>query len=142
MEAKIPKCQCLSMNGSSRKLADYNLTLNDTPIPFSNDPVRFLGLDVQVPKNNSVVRERILLRLKGMLVTIDQTPPSRKQKLCLCSGGVCGGVLATDGPGIPCYLDGAEGQPPGHRVFEDNYGLGLESKQAPSSCTSLNLRVS
>ena len=86
MEAKIPKCQCLSMKGSSGKLADPHVTLSGVPIPFSTHPVGFLGFDVQVPKNHSVARESI---------------------------------LATDDPGAPCYLDGAEGRPPGHRVLED-----------------------
>ena len=89
MAAKVPKCQCLSMQGSSGRLADPHLTLNGVPIPFSSRAIRFLGMQVQVPKNHTAAREAILTRLQEMLVAIDQTPLTRKQKLLLYSGGVC-----------------------------------------------------
>ena len=89
MVAKIPKCQCLSLQGSTGKLADPHLTLDGVPIPFSTDAVRFLGMEVQVPKNNGAARETILSKLQRMLMSIDETPLTRKQKLLLYSGGVC-----------------------------------------------------
>jgi hypothetical protein len=89
MVAKIPKCQCLSLQGSTGKLADPHLTLDGVPIPFSTDAVRFLGMEVQVPKNNGAAREAVLSKLQRMLMSIDETPLTRKQKLLLYSGGVC-----------------------------------------------------
>ena len=89
MVAKIPKCQCLSLQGSTGRLADPHLTLDGVPIPFSTDPVRFLGMEVQVPKNNGAAREAVLSKLQRMLMSIDETPLTRKQKLLLYSGGVC-----------------------------------------------------
>jgi hypothetical protein len=89
MVAKIPKCQCLSLQGSTGRLADPHLTLDGVPIPFSTDAVRFLGMEVQVPKNNGAAREAVLSKLQRMLMSIDETPLTRKQKLLLYSGGVC-----------------------------------------------------
>ena len=89
MSAKIPQCQCLSLQGSSGKLADPHLTLNGMSIPFSTGPVRFLGMEVQVPKNSSAARETVLTRLQDMLQAIDESLLTRKQKLRLYSGGVC-----------------------------------------------------
>ena len=88
MSAKIPKCQCLSLQGSSGKLADPHHTLDGIPIPFSTGPVRFLGMEVQVPKNSSAARKAVLTRLQEMLQAIDESL-LRKQKLLLYSGGVC-----------------------------------------------------
>ena len=89
MVAKIPKCQCLALQGSTGKLVDPHLSLNGVPIPFSADPVRFLGMQVQVPRNDGSAREAVLSRLQVMLTSIDETPLTRKQKLLLYSGGVC-----------------------------------------------------
>ena len=89
MVAKIPKCQCLALQESTAKLVDPHLFLNGVPIPFSADPVRFLGMQVQVPRNEGSAREAVLSRLQVMLTSIDETPLTRKQKLLLYSGGVC-----------------------------------------------------
>ena len=86
MEAK---CQCLSLQGSTGRLADSHLTLNGVPIPFSIGSVRFLGMQVQVPKSHTAAREAVLTKLQEMLTAIDQTSLTRKQKLLLYSGGVC-----------------------------------------------------
>ena len=89
MVAKIPKCQCLALQASTGKLVDPHLSLNGVALPFSADPVRFLGMQVQVPRNESSAREAVLSRLQAMLTSIDETPLTRKQKLLLYSGGVC-----------------------------------------------------
>ena len=77
--AKIPKCQCLSLAASTGKLVDPHLTLNRASIPFASGPVRFLGMQVQVPRNEGAVREELLSRLQEMLTAIDVTPLTRKQ---------------------------------------------------------------
>ena len=59
------------------------------PIPFSTGPVRFLGMEVQVPKNSSAARQTVLTRLQEMLQAIDESLLLRKQKLLLYSRGVC-----------------------------------------------------
>ena len=89
MEAKVPKCQCLSQQGSTGRSADPHLTLNGVPIPFSTGSVRFLDMQVQVPKNHTAAREAVLTKLREILTAIDQTSLTRKQKLLLYSGGVC-----------------------------------------------------
>ena len=89
MSAKVPKCQCLSLQASSGKLVNPHLCLNGVPIPFSTGAVRFLGMQVQVPKNCAAAREAVLMRLQEMLQAIDGSVLTRKQKLLLYSGGVC-----------------------------------------------------
>ena len=106
MSAKVPKYQCLSLQGSSGKLADPHLTLDGMPICFFTGPVRFLGMEVQVPKNNS---EAVLSRLQEMLQAIDVSLLSRKQKLLLYSGGVSMPVLAAFHPRVSHHLHGTAG---------------------------------
>jgi hypothetical protein len=89
MTAKVPKCQCLSLQASSGKLADPHLTLSGIPIPFSTGAVRFLGMQIQIPRDQAAAREGVTTRLQEMLVAIDETSLTRKQKLLLYSGGVC-----------------------------------------------------
>ena len=89
MAASVPKCQCLALQSSLGRLADPHLNLNGTLIPFSTRPVRFLGMQVQVPSDDCAARELLLTRLSGMLSAIDDTLVTRKQKLLLYSGGVC-----------------------------------------------------
>ena len=89
MEAKIPKCQCITLQGSTGKLMDPDLTLNGSSIPFTTEPIRFLGLKVQVPTDNISAREEVLFSLERMLDAINKTPLTRKQKMCLYFGGVC-----------------------------------------------------
>ena len=39
-------------------------------VPFASGPVRFLGMQVQIPRNKGVVREELLSRLQKMLTAI------------------------------------------------------------------------
>ena len=41
MAAKVPKCQCISLQASTGTLKDPPLHLDGVPIPFTLDPVRF-----------------------------------------------------------------------------------------------------
>ena len=63
MAAKIPKCQCVSLKGSTGKLVDPQLCLHGEVIPFTTDPVRFLGLNVQAPSHNTSSRPAIISKL-------------------------------------------------------------------------------
>ena len=89
MVAKVPKCQCVSLRASSGRLEDPHLSLAGVPIPFTTGPVRFLGMDVHIPKNHSAAKEAVIKKLEGMMSAIDETHLSRKQKLRLYSAGVC-----------------------------------------------------
>ena len=88
MRAKVPKCQCISLQGSTGRLQDPHLELDNALIPFTTNPVRFLGMNIQVP-NNTNAREAILSRLQVMLEAVDGTPLTRGQKLLLYKAGVC-----------------------------------------------------
>ena len=89
MAAKVPKCQCLSLEGSTGKLRDPQLLLGGASIPFTKEPVRFLGLDVQVASHHVSPRSNIVARLQEMLTAIDKAPLTRRQKFLMYSAGVC-----------------------------------------------------
>ena len=88
---------------------DPELTLNGSSIPFTTEPIRFLGLKVQVSTDNISAREKILFSLKKMLQAIDKIPLIRRQKkMCVFWWSVSSADLASAHPGIPNFLDGAE----------------------------------
>ena len=89
MAVKVPKCQCLSLEGSTGKLRDPQLKLNGAPILYTKDPVRFLGLNVQVASHRVSPRPSIVARLRDMLTAVDRTSLTRRQKLHMYSAGVC-----------------------------------------------------
>ena len=89
MAAKVPKCQCVSLQGSTGKVVDPLLQLDGVSIPFTTEPVRFLGMSVQVPSTASRSRATILSRLETMLTAVDDSLLSRRQKLLLYSAGIC-----------------------------------------------------
>ena len=89
MAAKIPKCLCIGLQGSTGRLVDPKLCLNDAAIPFTTDPVRFLGLNVQVPSHNTSSRPGIISRLDVMLTAVDAIPLTKRQKLLMYSAGIC-----------------------------------------------------
>ena len=49
MEAKIPKCASLGLQASTGKKIDPMLSLDNQPIPFASDGIKFLGLQIDVP---------------------------------------------------------------------------------------------
>ena len=87
MSAKVPKYQCISLEGSTGKLNDPHLHLSGAS--FTKDPVRFLGLNVQVTSHHVSPRSSIINRLQDMLTAVDKAPVTRRQKLRLYSAGVC-----------------------------------------------------
>ena len=89
MAAKVPKCQCLSLQASTGRVVDPQLQLDGRPIPFTTDPVRFLGMSIHVPTTNSSSRSTVLSRLQAMLTAVDDSLLSRRQKLLLYSAGIC-----------------------------------------------------
>ena len=89
MSVKIPKCQCIGLQESTGKLVDPQLHLNDQAIPFTPEPVRFLGLKVQVPSHNTSSRPTIISRPDTMLTAVDATPLTRRQKMLMFSAGIC-----------------------------------------------------
>ena len=89
MKAKVPKCQCISLQGSTGALQDPHLILDGVSIPFTSNPIKFLGINLQVPNANTTARTSILAGLKLMLEAVDGTPFTRRQKLLLYKAGVC-----------------------------------------------------
>ena len=89
MAAKVPKCKCIPLQGSTGKLVDPHLQLNGVPIPFTTNTVRFLGLNMQTSSYKPSPRPEIVSKLKVMMKTVDDTPLTRRQKLLMYSAGVC-----------------------------------------------------
>ena len=89
MAVKVPKCQCLSLEGSTGKLRDPQLLLSGASIPFTEKPVRFLALDVQVASHHISPRSNIVARLQEMITAIDRATLTRRQKFFMYSAGVC-----------------------------------------------------
>ena len=79
MKAKIPKCASLVLQSSSSKIMDPGLLLDGQLVPFASQPVKFLGMRVEIPRSE----------LSCMLSCIDTYPLTRKQKLLLYKAGVC-----------------------------------------------------
>ena len=89
MAAKVPKCQCMSLQSSSGVVRDPQLHLGGVPVPCTIDPVRILGLNVHVRRTTSLCKNTILSKLDAMMKAVDKTPITRRQKLLLYSRGVC-----------------------------------------------------
>ena len=89
MKAKVPKCHCLSLKGSTSRLSNPHLTLDGVEVPFSQSAVRFLGLNIQVPHDNTNTKLNLLSSLSRMMEVIDTSLVTRKQKLLLYRAGVC-----------------------------------------------------
>ena len=89
MRAKVPKCQSIALQASTSRLLDPQLHLDGAPIPFTSEPVKFLGMKIQAQKASSNPRESILASLQKMLEAVNTTPLTRRQKLLLYKAGVC-----------------------------------------------------
>ena len=89
MTAKVPKCKCISLQGSTGRLTDPHLQLHGISIPFTKDSIKFLGLEVQVPNYDNTFKESLQTNLLRMLEAVDSTSVSRRQKLLLYKAGVC-----------------------------------------------------
>ena len=89
MAAKVPMCQCMSLQASTGLLKDPQLHLNGVPIPFTLEPVRFLGQNVHVRSTTALSKDAILSKFVSMMKAVDRTLTTRRQKLLLFSGAVC-----------------------------------------------------
>ena len=57
MRAKVPKCHCLALQGSTGKLHDPHLSITNQTIPFiGSNSIKFLGMSIQVPGDCQVQR--------------------------------------------------------------------------------------
>lgn len=91
MRAKVPKCFSLGIRSSTGK---PSLTLHGQEVPFiSNKPIKFLGYRVQIPMDNVEVKSNLISKLSGLLLKIDATPVTGKQKLLLFHSGVCPRIM-------------------------------------------------
>ena len=90
MKAKPSKCYSLALKGSSGKLMDPCLSISGQSIPYAGDkPVKFLGMDIQIPSNQQRAREIVSARLNVMLQKTDSCPITAQQKLRIYRAAIC-----------------------------------------------------
>ena len=76
--AKVSKYQALAIEGSTGRVYDPKLRIAGGEIPFvGNNPVRFLGGTIQVPRDPRSAREAIKEKLSSLLQRVD-SPESRR----------------------------------------------------------------
>ena len=84
LKAKVPKCR------STGRRVKPALLIGGESIPtVEDDTFKFLGMPVRFYKNSSSARESLKMSLQQMLVSTDETPLTRQQKLRLFKFGVC-----------------------------------------------------
>ena len=90
MQAKVPKCHCLALQSSTGKLLDPHLSIQNQTIPFiGSGSIKFLGMTIQVPANQSETKIALKTNLERMLKAVDAAPVTRRQKLRLYKAGIC-----------------------------------------------------
>ena len=90
MIAKIPKCHSLALKASTAKKYDPGFVLQGKLIPFVGcSPVRFLGGTVTIPVNHQAQRRALEEKLTTLLMRVDRSAVTKKQKLLLYRAGVC-----------------------------------------------------
>jgi hypothetical protein len=93
MEPKVPKCRALGLQ--SRKASDsrfFNpqLTLGSEEIPFlGNDSIPFLGMPVSKLLSATSHQESLSMKLTDLLLRVDSSPITVKQKIRLYKDGIC-----------------------------------------------------
>ena len=99
-ESKVKQVSLSSLEGSSGKLVDPHLSISGESIPYTGDkPVKFLGLEIQVPPNRQRAREIVRARLKDMLHR--QLPHHHPPEATgLPGSSLSSAVVAADGAGI------------------------------------------
>ena len=65
------------------------VNLNGVPIPFTLEPVHFLGRNVHVRSTTASSKDTILSKFMSLMKAVDRTLTTRWQKLLLFSGAVC-----------------------------------------------------
>ena len=79
----------LGLQASTGKKINLGLTIGGASIPVAEQPVKFRGMRVEIPHDQSKSKTIIITELERMLQRIDSCPLTRKQKLLLYRFGVC-----------------------------------------------------
>ena len=86
LKAKVPKCHEMSLQASTGKTVNPNLTLGGEAIPEFDGS---WGMSVWLHINNSTAKTTLVDDLKRMLEAVDKAPVTRQQKLRLYKQGIC-----------------------------------------------------
>lgn len=90
MRAKIPKCHSMAIQTSTGRSTDPKLQLAGGTILYAGSgPVRFLGMQVNVPHDSAQAKETLSRRLQEMMQKVDSCPVTRHQKLRLYKASIC-----------------------------------------------------
>ena len=79
----------MSLQTSTGKTVNPNLTLGGEAIPEFDGSFKFLGMSVRLHINNSTAKTTVVDDLKRMLEAVDKAPVTRQQKLRLYKQGIC-----------------------------------------------------
>ncbi len=89
-EGKGAKVLLPRIHGSTSSTLNPNLKLAGETLPvMGNNTFKFLGLPIQVPRNQNAARAALKESLDRMLQAVVQCPLTRKQKLKLYKLGIC-----------------------------------------------------
>lgn len=90
-KVKVPKYHSLATEeSSSGALSDPHLTISNQTIPFTGgNPIKFLGMKVQVPSDKTAAGSEVKTKLESMLSAVDKAPLTRHQKLKLYKQAIC-----------------------------------------------------
>ena len=90
MKAKVQKCHCLALHASTAKVYDPKLYFDDQLIHFIGiESIKFLGVNIQVPSDPKINKERLSNKLTSMLEQVDNAPVTCHQKLLLYRAAIC-----------------------------------------------------
>lgn len=82
MRAKIPKCHSMAIQSSTGRSTDPKLQLAGGTIPYAGSgPVRFLGMQVNIPHDSAQAKETLSRHLQELMQKVDSCPVTRQQKL-------------------------------------------------------------
>ena len=90
MRARVPKCHCLVLQGSTGKVYDPHLSIANQTTPYiRSNSIRFLGMTIQVQADLSGTKRESVANLQRMLKAVDAAPVKHKQKLWLYKTEIC-----------------------------------------------------
>ena len=78
------------LQSSTDKLLNPHLSIQNQTIPFiGSGSIKFLGMTIQVPANQSETKSVLKTNLERMLKVVDAAQVTRRQKLWLYKAGIC-----------------------------------------------------
>ena len=108
MKVKTSKCASLALRALTGKKMDPMFSIGDQHIPNTPNGTKFLGLQNDVPSDQSTSRNTLVARLGALLQKVDACPLTRKQKLLMYKVEVCPRLtyMASNYRTVPHFMGG------------------------------------